>query len=457
MAPIPSAPGETLDAVEAALATKRRAEAELLLLAAAWADQHPGDVIGRFGYTPRGGEQALRIGGEGTPTVAEFSHAELAISLEVHPLAARSLMADALDLRHRLPETWRLVTEELALPDWVARRIARATRALPAGQAAEIDDRVAGEAAELPTARLLTVVEALVLAATTEETDGDRRRRLDQRFVAISDGGRGTGRDAERRLPTIYGSLAEEDALRLEDTLRRLAAAIEGDDDEPLGARRSRALGLLANPARAQHLLDGGSLDDETGRRLAPPVTLYLHVTDTAFTRDADGVARFEQGRPLTLAHAREVLGHGNVTIRPVLDLEGLRPADAYEFTGSLREGLRLRTPADCYPYAVRVGRSLPIDLDVDHTDAWDTDGPPGQTADGNGGPMTRHHHRIKTHGPMSVRQPLPGLYVWRTPGRRYLATDHRGTRRIDPALGDDVFSDSALFSRLASLLLDER
>jgi hypothetical protein len=408
--------------------------------------------VGRFGYTPRGGEQALRIGGEGTPTVAEFASAELAISLEVHPLAARSLMADALDLRHRLTATWHLVTEDLALPDWVARKIARATRGLSAAQAAEIDDRIAREAAELPTARLLTVVEALVLAATTDEADDDRRRRLAQRFVAISDGGHDR---AERRLPTIYGSLAEEDAVRLEDTLRRLAAAIKGDDDEPLGVRRSRALGLLANPAQAQHLLDGGSLDDEAGRRLAPPVTLYLHVTDTAFTRDADGVARFEQGRPVTLAHARQVLGHSNVTIRPVLDLERLRPADAYEFTGSLREGLRLRTPADCYPYAGRVGRSLSIDLDVDHTDAWDTDGPPGQTADDNGGPMTRHHHRIKTHGAMSVRQPRPGLYVWRTPRGRYLATDHRGTRRIDPVLGDEVFSGSVLDSRLATILID--
>jgi hypothetical protein len=68
---------------------------------------------------------------------------------------------------------------------------------------------------------------------------------------------------------------------------------------------------------------------------------------------------------------------------------------------------------------------------------------------------MTRHHHRIKTHGPMAVRQPRPGLYVWRTPGRRYLATDHRGTRRIDPAFGDDIFSDSAVRSSFAALLLD--
>ena len=262
-------PGDTLTAVEAALAAKRQAEAELLLLAAAWADQHPGDTAGRFGYTPRGGEQALHIGGEGTPTVAEFSSAELAISLEVHPLAARSLMADALDLRHRLPETWHLVTRALALPDWVARKIARATRGLSLAQAAEIDERVALEACELPIGRLLTVVEALVLAASTEEADRDRRHRLAQRFVTISDDRR---RD-ERRLPMIYGSLAEEDAVRLEDTLRRLAAALKDDASESLGVRRSRALGLLADPARAQNLLDGGSLDDETGvasRRRSP-------------------------------------------------------------------------------------------------------------------------------------------------------------------------------------------
>lgn len=445
---------DTLAAVEAALLAKRRAEADVLKLAASWADEHPGDNVGRFGYTPRGGEQALRIGGEGTPTVAEFSPAELAISLETHALAARSLMADALDLRHRLPSVWRLVVEDLALPDWVARKIARVTRPLSAEQAGAIDARIATKLVELPTGRLLTVVEALVLAASDQSEDRTRQQRLAQRFVTISD----RRHRGDRRLPTIYGSLAEDDAVRLEATLRRLAEALCGQDeagDETVDVRRSRALGVLADPALALHLLGGGSLTDETGQRLAPPVTLYLHLTDTAFSRDSGGVARFEQGGPITLAHAREVLGHSRVTIRPVLDLERLRPADAYEFTGSLREGLRLRTPADCYPYAVRVGRSLTVDLDMDHTDAWDTDGPPGQTTAANGGPLSRHHHRIKTHGPMAVRQPRPGLYVWRTPGRRYVATDHLGTRRIDPRLGEGVFSGAAVEARLATILLD--
>ncbi len=40
-------------------------------------------------------------------------------------------------------------------------------------------------------------------------------------------------------------------------------------------------------------------------------------------------------------------------------------------------------------------------------------------------------HHRIKTHGNWQVRQPFPGIYLWRDPyGATYLV-DHAGTRRL--------------------------
>jgi hypothetical protein len=42
--------------------------------------------------------------------------------------------------------------------------------------------------------------------------------------------------------------------------------------------------------------------------------------------------------------------------------------------------------------------------------------GPPGQTSLGNLGPLSRHHHRVKTHGRWRVRQPVPGCFVWRSP-----------------------------------------
>ena len=46
---------------------------------------------------------------------------------------------------------------------------------------------------------------------------------------------------------------------------------------------------------------------------------------------------------------------------------------------------------------------------------------------------MVGFHHRIKTHGGWAVRQPFPGIYLWRDPhGATYLV-DHTGTRRIPP------------------------
>jgi len=426
------------------------AEARILQIAVTWADQHPGDSIGRWGWTPKGGERSIRIGGEGTPQVAEFCTAELAVSLEVHPLGARSLIADALDLRHRLPALWHYATVTLTLPDWVARKIARTTRDLTGAQIATVDSRLAEVAETLPPSRLLTLVEAMVLAATDEAVDADRQERLDRRFVAFNDGNRWVG---PRELPSVFARLSVEDAARLRATINTLAGrlAAAGDTD-PVEVRRSKALGLLATPALAQHLLDGAP-DTNTWDRHAPHATLYLHLTETGFTRDEGGVARFEQGGPITLAHAREILGHSHVTIRPVLDLTASRPTDAYEFTGSLREAVLLRTPADCYPHAVGTGRGV----DLDHTDPFDDSEPPGQagqTEPGNGGPMVRHHHRIKTHGPMTVRQPAPGLYVWRTPHGRYRATDHRGTHRVKPVIGEGIYSPSAGERGLATILL---
>jgi hypothetical protein len=49
----------------------------------------------------------------------------------------------------------------------------------------------------------------------------------------------------------------------------------------------------------------------------------------------------------------------------------------------------------------------------------------------GNYGPMTRTHHRIKTHGNWDVQQPFPGIYLWRDPHGAHYLVDHTGTRRL--------------------------
>jgi hypothetical protein len=84
-------------------------------------------------------------------------------------------------------------------------------------------------------------------------------------------------------------------------------------------------------------------------------------------------------------------------------------------------------TPADVFPFASNTTR----EIQIDHTEAYDEHGPPGQSRIGNYGPMTGFHHRVKTHGRWVVKQPFPGTYLWRDPyGAMYLV-DHTGTRRV--------------------------
>ena len=95
--------------------------------------------------------------------------------------------------------------------------------------------------------------------------------------------------------------------------------------------------------------------------------------------------------------------------------------------------------------------------FDIDHTEGYDDTGPPGQTSVGNAGPLSRHHHRIKTHGPMDVKQPRLGTYVWRTPHRHYRMTNNTGTHQVSQENGDAIYGTSAMEAALATILITHR
>jgi hypothetical protein len=166
-------------------------------------------------------------------------------------------------------------------------------------------------------------------------------------------------------------------------------------------------------------------------KRLLPRVVLYLHLYARTDTGEVGPVTRWEGEGPVTTAYLREVLGPAcDFVIRPVIDLAGMAPVDAYEIPDRHREAVHLRTPADVFPFAANTSRHQ----QVDHTQPYvppDHGGPPGQTGLANLGPMTGFHHRVKTHGAWQVKQPFPGVYLWRDPhGRTYLV-DHTGTRKL--------------------------
>jgi hypothetical protein len=173
---------------------------------------------------------------------------------------------------------------------------------------------------------------------------------------------------------------------------------------------------------RARSTRPGRSVDPR------PPATLYVHVSDRVFTRDAH-VARVEGIGPVLADDVSTWLRGCAVTVRPVIDLSNQAPVDAYEIPDRLREATLLRTPADMFPYATNTSRRM----DCDHTDEYippDTGGPPGQTRLDNLAPLTRRHHRIKTHSSWQVRQPFNGVLVWKSPHGHHYLVDHTGTQR---------------------------
>jgi hypothetical protein len=210
-------------------------------------------------------------------------------------------------------------------------------------------------------------------------------------------------------------------------------------DADPKQVRRGKAVGVLASPQAALDLYErafaapAGGSGDAAPRRVdsRPKAVLYVHLTDDVL-RSGSGAARVEGVGPVVAKQVRDWLGRRAVTVRPVLDPAGLAPVDGYEAPDEMREAVRLRTPADVFPYAACVSRRM----DLDHTDPYvdpGDGGPPGQTRPGNLGPHTRRTHRIKTHSRWRVRQIADGAYLWRSPHGRHYLVDHTGTTAITP------------------------
>ena len=127
-----------------------------------------------------GAEQARQLGGQGTPEVLEFAAAELGARMETTVLSARALMADALDLRHRLPELWQLICAG-QVPAWRARKVA--TRHLSRDSAMHVDAAVAPAIVGLPWGRFETLLTAKIIEADPKAAEEQSKIREAERFV----------------------------------------------------------------------------------------------------------------------------------------------------------------------------------------------------------------------------------------------------------------------------------
>lgn len=452
-------------------------ECALVELAAHWADLHHPDSQPPPTKPLPGAEQGRQLGGDGTPEVLEFAAAELGAGMETTVGSARALMADAVDLRHRLPELWQLILAG-RVASWRARKVAQATRHLSRDAAMQVDAAVAPSIIGLPWGRFETLLTAKIIEADPRAAEEQAKIWEAERFVRA-------GRTGQSGLKLLIAKANAGEVIWFMATVNRIAEILRLQGDlESADVRRSKAIGILAQPAVALQLLwefrnhqhsaaepqqpdepidnapnppfeastapPAAQLPDQPGegliirpsgvdvRKLRPQVMLHIHLSQEALlatTAGADalggGVGRLEGVGPVTLGHVRRFLADTacDVRVQPVIDPQNTPPVDGYEIPRRIREAMFLRMPASCFPYAAGNRR-----MDLDHTKPYLPPlrgGPPGQTGVHNLGPLMRLEHRIKTHSRWQLRQPEPGVWIWRSPHYAYYMVTNAGTQYL--------------------------
>ena len=434
--------GELLDHVDGLARLQRETEVAVLLAARAHAVLSGPESIPSWQLKAPGGERARRFDGVGTPLVAEFSPATFAARLGISTYAGRELMADVLDLEVRLPRLWERV-RALEVRASYARLVARKTRDLTKERAGYVDGRVVESAdGRVSWSRFEALLDAAVQAADPQAAaareEAAAKRQLAEPTASTSEGMRG-----------FYIRAAFPIITRLDAAVAFFAQVLDDlGDTSSRDERRVTAILILANPVHALNLLkayqewvstSSTGVDSPPATKpevdyaeLMPAVVLYVHLYGGA---EAEGIARVEDHGPLTETWIKTHLGpHAKFTIRPVLDIEGQAPVDAYEIPDRHRRAVHLMTPADTFPFANSLSRTQPIDHTIAYRHGAAAKGA-GQSRLGNYGKLTITHHRIKTFAGWQVQQPFPGIYLWQDPFGALYLVDHTGTRR----LGTDV------------------
>ena len=388
---------ELLDVAGSCAETARRAEVDLVRVAYQWAVLHSADRLDPAEAARPGRERVRQLGGPGTPAVTEFAAAELGARIGRSPYAAARLIGDALDLRHRHPQLWARVQAGEVRASY-ARHVVARTRDLEPVEAAFVDAAVVESAdGRIAWSRFEALVEAKVAQAAPVAAR-EREERAARATFARKIAGEAHG---------MASFLVRADVATIDTIEAAVTAAAERlDPDLPVDERRVQAV---------LQLLTGAATPTVDAQ-------LFVHVYDGP---DREAIARLEGHGPVTETWVRDVLGpKARFTIRPVLDLAGQAPVDAYEIPDRHRRAVHLMTPADTFPFSTCTSRVM----QVDHTTPYEEG---GESSVGNYGPMTISHHRVKTHGRWQVQQPFPGIYCWRDPHGALYLVDHTGTRRL--------------------------
>ena len=399
-------PAAVLEAAAEAEQAERRAALRKLELAYQWAVLHP--ATADTGVETPGGPALLAdesLGGDGTPAVAAFTAEPFALALGISPSSGAQLIADALDLRHRHPLLWKRL-ERLEVPAWQARRVARQTHRLPYAGARWVDDQLADRTGCGPV-----IVDRLVAQAIAQYDPEEHEQRED-------DATAGWDVTLSHPDPTDFAGTshleAHGDTLTLKAFYDLVCAIahqllLDGDPD-PLGARKAKALGILTGQPQT------------AGK---PKVKVYVRVEADDLEVDATGgsalaVGEIEKLGAATLTKIRDWVGHHQVVIQPVLNMQRGDAVDVHDPPNWMRALVMLRDGHCIFPRCTIDARAC----DLDHTIPYQPDGPPGQTRPDNLAALCRRHHRAKTSGVWRYARTPEGGYLWHGPyGVKFLAS----------------------------------
>ncbi|KAA1420970.1 hypothetical protein F0U44_01105 [Nocardioides humilatus] len=441
--------GATLAAAEKRLNGRRRGEVEDLLIVLRWCDLHSGDPQAEPGAVPKskGGNYLRQIGGDGTPEVADLCMAELAIARQTGELSTLNLAADALDLRHRMPLLGACVLA-LEVDQWLWRKVVRLARKLDKDRVGLVDAALAG-AVHLSPGRFLELAEATIIRADPDLHRAKLEEDAKSTGVWLSRvrPGEITDDEGEPATRRLSSKISAGGAVRGDENIDDLAEAIfDHTEPDADGSRPShqecRAAAfemLLTEPGKAADFL--ASLDPDPAaepaapskpRRKRTPGTLVVTLTDQVLC-GKPGVAIVDGIGPILIQQLSELFEGRDIIVQPVIDLNKTETVNGYEHPIAMKKRTVLRTGGDVFPHSSSRGTQR---LDHDHPTPYDPEGPPGQTSDLNDGPLTRRHHRAKTHLGYRCEQLGLGIYRWTTPhGLVRIVTPH-GT--LSPDESDD-------------------
>ena len=213
------------------------------------------------------------------------------------------------------------------MPAYQARRIATATRHLTAEQAGWVDAQLAPALGAVSWGRLETLLEAKIIEADPVGAEQQAALAAQERFVRL-------GRGLEHGLKLIIARATAGDAIWFKATIDRIAdiLARQGDTD-PVEVRRSKAIGILAQPAHALQLLCRHQDDDWDGP--AEPADR------AAAKRDATGPSSSRPTRrPGKQAQPADQQGAEQAAAR-----ESCRPARCRPGRGDTHQSLQLTPP----------------------------------------------------------------------------------------------------------------